>query len=605
MNNNKNSRRRKSPEKQDVEIVFRGENHWKVRILFPSRETADRQMVERLRKAKDLISKHHHVPVELLELTEILERTPSKEGFAITIAIGKILVERGKPTLHFKPMETPNGVAFQDMVAELDIHYLDEKDQPITFERLALELERHGIELNLCDQEAIKQAVKKIQETKHSIQRLVVAKGVLPDEGENAKLDYTLCPASGSLSDVNGYYRSRKVKKSDVLCRKSSPTLGKKSGKNIFGKEIPPLYGLDIDLVDGEGTGLTDCGNGLVATQDGVAQISVDYRSIHAEAGITKFPESVRVGVKPVLCYQSEDVGDLIVEDSVEIEGSLGTGAAITTQGEFYLLGDFKSGAVVRAGADVMINGRINGGEITSDQSVRSNHQVTNSVIIAGQRVDLQGVVEGASITGHVVKVNESRGSSIVADSRVEMERAGNDARGRETRIQVGRMDFYLDKVKANKKTISDLSSYLLRICDIFGSENVLHVRPSNIQFILVQHLKSLRRTGGTEVKDTTVQSMKKLLEEVLPLRNIITQKSREIDIFKEKAKEKNPTPPIVIISDMTSDPVTVILNGKKAVIGPLARPSTITTFMDGTIKTLPLSPPEVDPTAYTQDDPE
>jgi uncharacterized protein (DUF342 family) len=595
MTDNRDSRQGKSGNQQDIKIVFHGDTHWKVRILFSSREAVDREMVECLRSAKNLIAKHHGVPVELLELTEILERSPSRKGFAITINIGKIFVEQGQPVFSFLPMETPNGVVLEDMVAELDIPYLDETNKPVTPDRLSDELERKGLDPSLCDQGAIREAVKKVIETKSAVRGLVVARGILPEEGENARLDYSLCGDLNGDSGMNGKFKDRKTKRSDVLCRKTSPTRGKKPGKNVFGKEIPPLYGLDIDLADGEGTSLTDHGDGLVAIQDGVAHVSVDYRTIRTDAGEESFPETIRISVKPVLRLQGEDVGDLIVADSVEVDGSIGDGAAVTTQGEFYMSGDLETGAVIRAGSDVRINGRIMGGEISSDRSVRSSSEVTNTVIIAGHHVELEGVVEGASITGHVVKLNESRGSSIVADSRVEMERAGNDASGRETSIQVGRMDFYLDKVKSNKKTISELSSYLLRIRDLFGSENVLRINQSNIQFILVQHLKSLRRVGNTDVKESTVQSMKKLLEEVAPLRNIITQKSREIDLFKEKAKEKSATPPVIIISEMTSDPVTVSLNGKQAVVGPLARPSSITTSPDGDVKTLPLYPPSGD----------
>ena len=65
---------RQSSSEKDISIVSSGNDFWRVRIIFPTLESSDLEMIGRLRQAKNLIQITHRVPKELLELREVIDK---------------------------------------------------------------------------------------------------------------------------------------------------------------------------------------------------------------------------------------------------------------------------------------------------------------------------------------------------------------------------------------------------------------------------------------------------------------------------------------------------------------------------------------------------
>ncbi|TKJ42433.1 hypothetical protein CEE37_01765 [candidate division LCP-89 bacterium B3_LCP] len=571
----------------DISISPKGENDWEVCILFSSVEASEQRMLERLREAKDLIVRDYNVSVERLELLEVLNRSQTTEGFEVTISIGKIDLPQGKPEILVKSRRSPAGQLLKNMAVELNLFHLDESGKPVTVKQVISQLESKEIDLQVCDLGIVQNAVNEVNKYRNSIQKLQIASGVFPDEGTNAEMKLGFAAAQEETDDLSGHFESRKVKKGDLICQKIPPGSGHKPGKDVFGNRIEPLEGFDFNLLGGVGTKLSGDRLELFADTDGVARVSQITAKVKTTDGERQIPQSVSVSVKQVVNVKAESVSNLVLEDSVEIDGSIGRGVAVTTQGEVLLKGNMGSGAVVRAIEDVVITGEVDGGEISSDSSIYSNHNVRDTRITAGFDVNLSGVVEGSRITGEAVKLIESRGAHIIAGSRVEIMRVRNDSKGQQTRIQVGNKRFCTNKLNESKKAVAELSGSLMKICDLFGTDTILRLDRTNAQYIFLQYLKKIRLEGKS-VSKKAVNSMRSLLDGVKPLKTIIAKRSEEIEKYKKKAAEVSDTRPQIAITEQAYDPIEIIVNEKAATIKPFSRPVIITTTDDGDIKASP-----------------
>lgn len=205
----------------DIEIIAQGNHLWKVKPSFPTLEASEKGMLARMRAAKRMISQEFGTPLELLELREIVEKSREGDGLAVYIAIGHVEVGQSKPGFRLKPLEAPDGTEFPDMIAELDLYYLDEMDQVISVDRVINELGKSGVDIDMCDFDLIEKSVKQVQKDRNFIKGLEIARGTIPDQGFDARLEYAFFGAVGEAPNIAEYRSGRKVCKKNVLAEKS------------------------------------------------------------------------------------------------------------------------------------------------------------------------------------------------------------------------------------------------------------------------------------------------------------------------------------------------------------------------------------------------
>lgn len=577
-------------EKQ-IEIKPQDDNLWTARLHFALLTDNDLEMVSRMREAKRLISQEFCVPLDLLEFREVVEKSRTPEGITALVTIGRIEIGRGNPVVSFRPQKAPGGEVFEDMIAEMDFYYLDEFDQKITLERLNALLDKHGIPTDMRDQEVLEHAIVEVRNRRSFVNNLVVARGRLPEAGRSAEIEYTFHTDPGAARDLAEYRTSRKVSKKDILCQKTPPRDGRIPGRDVHGQRIPPLRGLDFDLVAGDGAKLSLDGCTVTAQRDGLAIMTRATRRLYTLIGEKVVPSRIEIMVKPVVSLRPGDQINLALEDSVEISGNLKRGSSIITQGEVFLGGDMEKDAQIRASEDVMVEGWIDGGSIASDHSVLGLKGAKDANISASQNVELRGLVENSEVSACRVDLNESKGSRIVADRKVTINQAGSDSAGKKTTIRVAWNEFYRQRLESNREAVNVLNTSLQRIEELFGNDVINTLDQSNAQRLLVKHLKRLRRQGYRDLDEDQIQSLKKLLQSVSPLRGIIAEKSDEMKTLQEKTSDGKARKPVVVIREKIQDDVEITLDGITQTIPPSERGLAITVSPEGSIRTYPLLP--------------
>lgn len=584
---------------QEIEVIAVSDNLWKVRLVIPSVDISDRELVIRARGAKKKIAEEYHLPIELLEFREVLSKETTYMGVIATISIGRIEVGKGKMVLRTNPLKAPGGELFADMVAHLDFYYLDEFDQPVTMERLLAFLDKNKVSRELLNMEVLRNALEKVTRERSLVERLEIARGRFPSKGTDAELEYTFYSEPGESLDLTEYRQSRKVKEGDILCQKIPAHDGKESGVNIRGEIILPLKGIDFTLVAGEGAKLSLDGNRITATQDGLAVMTRTVKRIYTAAGKKIVPDTIEVKVKPILTIHSEAPIKIAVNESVVISGNLKEGSAIQSSGEVFLEGDIEGQARVIAGADIVVNGEVHSSEIVSDSSVLAAKDIRDSNISARQTVEVRGTAENSNIEGENVKIGESRGSQIFAAENVQVNKTGNDARGRKTTINVNKKKFYAKQIQADLKTIDRMANSLDRIQDFFGKDYMERLQRENLQKVFLEELERLRSRGFKKLNENQIRSLKKLLGAVKPLNNALNEKINGLSVLQGKVSESDAEKPIVVIREKIQDPIDVTIDEVTQTIEPSEGGMIITSAEGGGLVAKPL-PEDVDENGKT-----
>jgi uncharacterized protein (DUF342 family) len=546
-----------------VQVVSQSGSVWQVIIFLSSLEDSAREeMVYRLRDAKRLIADEYEVPYEQLELLEVIRKSKVPGGVEAEVSIIRTELGKGMPVVTLKAGVSPNGGVFSDMLAELDFSYIDEFDHQISLDRIKTEIGRAGVALGMCNLDDINESLEKVHKNKSQKIGLHIAKGTFPEEGVDAQLEYTFYTAHTEEMKIAEYVKGRKVREGDMLCQKIPPTHGLKSGIDVRGGTIPPVKGLDFELLAGDGVERSKDGNMLRASIDGIATMERTTQRVYTVTGEKVVPKKIQVDVRPVIQINAEDIDELVTEDCVEVMGTLKEGASIRTKGEVFLDGGLKEGATVMAGSLVMINGEIQDGSISSDNSVLTGSDVKSTSIVASEDVEVHGIAENSTIVGRNVSAKGARGSNIVAGESLKLGHARSNQGGKKTTIEVGRKSFYLNKLESTLNDLKTLKTSYDKICCVFGDELIKKLVPSNQQWILIQHLRNIREGGGGKPDDKKVQCMKKLLDSLIPFKAIIHEKKAELNALKKRVKKESDRHPVVLIREQITDPVDITVNG-------------------------------------------
>lgn len=254
---------------------------------------------------------------------------------------------------------------------------------------------------------------------------ICLAQGTMPVHGKDAKIEYffnvnhNMQPKRNEDGSVN--YKELNtishVKKGDLLARVIPMDCGK-SGKNIFGEEVKPRSVKNATL---------KYGRNIIITEDNMELYS------------------------DVTGHVSLIDDKVFVSDVFEIPADVDTSTGnIEYEGSVLIHGSVKSGFVVKASGDIIIEGDVEGAEIYSDSQIiikQGIHGMYKGVIEAGMNViarsienatiRAKGFVEAEMIlhsqvdAGSAVRVHSKKGliigGTVRAKNSIEADNIGND----------------------------------------------------------------------------------------------------------------------------------------------------------------------------------
>jgi len=197
-----------------------------------------------------------------------------------------------------------------------------EESQPITSQDLLNIISKEGIKFGINEN-----IINEIIENKKWGEKFVIAEGLLPLPGEDAKLEFCF-PTDKSLKpqikedghiDYHEISVVHSVEKDALLIRKTAATLGSK-GMDVLGNELPASFGKDINIVLGQGTYKDPADNLVIkASVDGIIFYDAQKNSIEVQ--------------KLFIVKGSVDfsTGNVNVKSSVDIQGNVNPGFSVKT----------------------------------------------------------------------------------------------------------------------------------------------------------------------------------------------------------------------------------------------------------------------------------
>lgn len=344
------------------------------------------------------------------------------------------------------------------------------------------ELRKRGITFGLK-----KDIIEKICTEKIAHQRIVVAEGIEPIDGEDAeikvkvdieRLKPKIEDPTVSRVDLRELGAVINVFKGQELAEKIPLKQGR-DGISVLGKPIKARQAKDRNLPRGNNTEITEDGLKLIATIDG--NLVVKDGKLH---------------VLPVYEVDGDvdySVGNINFIGSVIVKGSVRDGFTVVA-GSDIQVGGVVEAATLRAGGKILIRGGIRGMgkayvEAESDvmalfidqANVRSNNNVIversimHSTVMATEKISVMGGRKGVIV-----------GGSCSAGFEVSCITLGNDI-GTKTEIQVGVSPTIQQELKNVTGTLEDLEGKLNSI-----ENNLNYIKRLEMQGRIDQSKKAL-----------------------------------------------------------------------------------------------------------------
>lgn len=560
-----------------INILSQAFDSWVVEFRIPIGDLLDqKQLLLHLRSVKQEIASTQTTLEESLMFDCILRKTMVDECVDVVVRIKKRAIVKGAPTITLKEETSVAGVQYSNMTAHIDIFFYDEFEQQITHERLRRAIRSAGIVPELLDDDILNQKFLEVCDTQMPCRAIPVARGVLPETGNDAEVIFYFQAVSSS-DNIEEMVSSRRVKKGDLLCRKVPPTLGATEGVNVLGQRLPPRSGLDIAIEAGTNVVLSLDGLDVVADAEGLVVVTRETRRIKFLGGLKEVPVTVKVKVDPVLKIVGNEIVDLSTPHAVEIVGNLCVGSKILSDSEVYVSGNVEEGASISAGDDVFVTGEVTKAIVTSQGNINTGSSVVESNIHAHGDVTIQGNAIGSSISGDAVNVGEVSGSKIIARQSVTLRQINADENSILSTICVGMQEFFVQRLRENQTFLESAHTNLERIRAVVGDEVFEKVTATNIQTMLMKVLSRLRMDANP-LKRKQVDIYRQLVETIPPTRALVVQKEQECrEIALRLTEGAQESEGVIIVKERISSKLIASINGLQGTVSEVDHGAKIT----------------------------
>ncbi|MBC7319948.1 DUF342 domain-containing protein [bacterium] len=353
-----------------------------------------------------------------------------------------------------------------------------------------------------------------------SVEDILIAEGIPPENGEDAKIKYFVSLGNKELTpkeNPDGTVDFREigfvenVKKGDVLAEKIPPTEGK-PGTNVYGESIPPRRGRDIRLPKGKNTEISEDGMKLIASISGIP--------IGSEGNIS---------VSPILEIQRDvdfSTGNIDFVGSVLVKGTIRSHFKVKCENNLEVWEDIEN-ADVEVGRNLIVRrgiygepGRkvIVGGNLIAKIIRNVELEVHGDILVE------QGIVDSNVKCGGTIRVSSNRGmisgGNIWALKSVYTAQLGSPY-GTRTVVIVGKEPWKseeLDRLVAErediKKKLEDVNTNIKYLAGYGREENLPDIKRTQlsklreIQKLLIEQL-NLRDIRIKELGNEILQLIK------------------------------------------------------------------------------------------------
>jgi len=280
------------------------------------------------------------------------------------------------------------------------------------------------------DKDIINSIVKEIKETGKTRKNIAIAKGLSPQKGEKAKIELKI-----GRDALNKDPRASSVVKPGQIIAVKIPATSGIMGKNIFGEDMPPVPGDDIDFLPGENVIIKE--NNYISEVYGAARGTWQGISVTDFVKVSRDRMYVEMPLFPVLADNSilsfEDISDILKNKGIKyginnelIHAALKKGVAVE---------NFRVAEAVpeKNGIDSKIDFqfKINGEDPEEADKKRLNGERSEDTLSVSRDIVLGGEIlarkippvkqeDGRSVTGDVLKGLKPNDRKIKAGDNVD-----------------------------------------------------------------------------------------------------------------------------------------------------------------------------------------
>ena len=543
-------------------IVNKGDDFWEIQIRLTLSEILDnRLMLMQLNEVKKYISETENVPMGLLRYEGITERKELSSEMHVTVRMWRCPIQRGDPVIRFMDKTNEDGSCFPDMKAVIDLHPLDTKSLEITLDKIQRVIQESGVSETLVDPTVIEEKVQEVMDTKCSLKNTTVAIGAMPENGEDAEVEFFF-PTESSADDSDQCYRARHVKAGDLICRKIPPNEGKKPGLNVKGEEISSRKGLDIILRPLKGVSLSEDGLEVRANEDGIVVINqilygTDHHNQHKV-----FSSEIQLSVNPVLKIKGEQTIDITTGDAVEVDGNLKIGSRIITKGEVFISGSVENESTISSNENISVKGDVIDSELSSDKDITTQGDVYDSKIVAKGKVILKGIVNHTEIAGTTIQAKHISGSNVVARDKLIVDTLDDDKSNLVSFIAIGAQQFLQTRHEINDEFLPVAMSNLRRITNIIGEPYASAVTYSNLQQQWGKFCNTIRSQRKL-FNQKQLTDLRTLFQNIPTMKEIINLRQEENRMINDVVSRTKNEEAVIEVKEKVGKSQEVLLNGR------------------------------------------
>lgn len=588
----------------EVELMSTGVGKWKVLLKLPTDQVEGKEeLFRKINLLKKQIAESLKLPPQLLEFGNVSNKKTVGEKLEVTLEISKKAIESGPLTVHILPGISDYGIKFNNMKATLDLYVFDTMGSLVSEEKIKKLIAKKQISSDLVQWGTIQESLEKLMEEHQPIIGLTIAKGIFPDPGRDAELEFPLLEGM-TEDEIDRCVDERIVRRNEVLVTKTPARRGSGAGKSVKGETIPTPIGRDIVIQAGRGTIINLNETEIIAQIEGL--MSVDFinpNSVNdkSDNNTKPYKQKVKVKINPLRILKSNKPIDICTNSSVEIRGNLKEGSKVISSSEIIIKGDVEINTVLESKDDIHIQGSTNGGSIVSQKNVFVTSNVNNTEITAKNRVTIDNIAKDSKIAGCKVEIKGLRGGEVVAKDNVKLNKIAAGSDGKEPVIKVGVEDYHRNRVQENQKFIEFSAVNLNEMKNIFGEEIVDKVNRVNMKAMFLKHVKEVRLTSKINYSKDQTESLMRLLDSTSSIRELLDEKTKENNDLNRKIEEALGALKQVEIHRSSTTPIHLKLGSKTKEIEAQKQSVRLTQINDDDIIVEPIDTVETDTTLSYQ----
>ncbi|MCI9137511.1 MAG: DUF342 domain-containing protein [Lachnospiraceae bacterium] len=379
------------------------------------------------------------------------------------------------------------------------------KGRMLTTEDIMKELEFHKVSVGINREE-----IQKFLNNRHYCTNYIMAKGIPPVNGKDAKIEYffntnhNLKPKKNEDGTVNYHELNTisRVEKGQVLA-KLHPSIPGKPGRDVFGGDIQARQEKSLKL---------EFGNNITLSED---QTEI-YSGVTGHASLVNGKVFVE-DVFEVPADVDTSTGNIVYDGNVSIKGNVKSGFSVTAKGDIVIDGVVEA-AFLSAGGQIIVKRGIHGmgkGRVQAKDNIITKF-IENATVISGGYVEAGSILHSQVSAGTDVRVSGKKGfvngGVIRAGNLVEAQTIGSSM-GTLTKIEVGVEPEVKERFGNLQKSIIQISKELEQMRPVLVNFNEKMQKKEPISPERIQQVQTIARSF--KEKQQILNSQRKELKEI------------------------------------------------------------------------------------------